>query len=139
MIKPIGEHQTFESMIGYCVKDAGKSTFHYYQKDVPPGDIRAAIRSYNAVKIDYANGRTQLFKNNYLVQLYRFWHRNLRPLQLEFEVLVLYAIHSKQYVFAQTWCATASGVPLRKRMVEASTVSREGSASGCPLPVVGSL
>jgi hypothetical protein len=117
-IKPFEPGQELPAMVGYCIKDAGQPHFQFVHKNIPEDVFQRAARSYSNVKLNYNEGKQELYKVNILLEVYRFWYRFFRPKAIDAALILYYMLLSKQYVISQKWFATAGGIGQNQKMVE---------------------
>lgn len=81
VLKPCSAGQTFELMLGYCMKDEGKPHFRKHLVGVTEEQASAARRAHQAVHIDPTAGRRMLTKTNIMREMFSFHWLWLRPLR----------------------------------------------------------
>ena len=73
MFKKLEKTQTIKAMIGYCLKDYGKSHFKCHVKGISEEEINQAKNEYAFVSSDPANGKTVLVKKSLFRAMYAFY------------------------------------------------------------------
>ena len=64
---------------------------------------------YNAVRLDYAEGRVQLTKSNLFKQMYKFWRGNLKPLDPFPDRMIQWMLQSGDYIPSPAWIISSTG------------------------------
>ena len=107
-LKPLVGAQTYISMIGYVSK-LPRDVLAMRLFNITPGELKEGRRQHLLVKTDPLSGKRQMNKSNFLKEVYSFWHRHLRPIAYEMEVIVLYMLWSGEYMPTAVWIIGGSG------------------------------
>ena len=107
---------------------------------VSDDDLDVGRAAYNAVRVDYAEGRIQLTKSNLFKQMYKFWRAGLKPLDPFPDRMLQWMLQSGEYIPSPVWIISGTGRGMNLQSACAMwRIIRHPEATrlpGCPGPVL---
>lgn len=97
-------------MIGYCLKDQGKSHFEYYTVgDISTEELEHAKSLYTVLAADYEQNKIIIAKAGIFKAAYKHWVAHVRPAEVSFRSVLLHMMRSGMYVPAAQWIMNPNG------------------------------